>query len=142
MELPLELKYESDGTRRFYALAGEFFLCIHVPYTSISDELDIQLHPMLSRWLIDFFHNYKKDSAAQLVFTTHNTDIMDPKLFRRDQIWFATKDRATGASTLFSLSDYKRRKGENYRKNYLEGRYGAIPILEKFDGLELKEESR
>ena len=141
-ECPLDFKYESDGTHRFYTLIGEFLFLIHSSIIKFADELDLQLHPMLTRWLIDFFHNNDKVFSSQLIFTTHNSDIMDPKLFRRDQIWFATKDRSTGASSLFSLSDYKRRKGENHRKNYLEGRYGAIPILEKFDNLELKEENR
>ncbi|HOY62438.1 MAG TPA: ATP-binding protein [bacterium] len=131
--IPLDIELESDGTQRIFQLSGYLIDTIRNGLKVISDELDLRLHPLLSEWLISFFHNYKKDSSAQLIFTTHNAELLSPELFRRDQIWFAEKDASTGASKIFSLSDYKPRKDENFRKNYLAGRYGAVPILRRFD---------
>ncbi|MFA6450837.1 MAG: ATP-binding protein, partial [bacterium] len=131
--MPMDFKNESDGTQRLFQLAGHIISTLNYQLNVFSDELDLRLHPLLSEWLLEFFHNYKKDSTAQMLFTTHNTELLNPELFRRDQIWFAEKGHSDGASSLFSLSDYKARKGENFRKNYLDGRYGAIPILQKFD---------
>jgi len=130
----LSFENESDGTQKFYRLAGDILILLEGSFTVFSDELDLRLHPMLVEWILGLFNNSQlSNPGVQLIFTTHNTEIMNPKLFRRDQIWFSEKDHTSGASELFPLTDYKARKGENYKKNYLEGRYGAIPILEKFD---------
>lgn len=137
--IPLDFSKESDGTKRFFELGGYIIDTINNHYTVLSDELDLRLHPMLSEWFISFFHNYGKNTNAQLIFTTHNTEIMSPHLFRRDQIWFTEKDDEIGSTKLFPLSKYKPRNKENYRKNYLEGRYGAVPILKRFYGFGMEE---
>jgi hypothetical protein len=99
----------------------------------VIDELDINLHPSLSKWLIQLFHNQNTNPLnAQLLFTTHNSSLLSKDVFRRDQIWFTEKD-LSGSTDLYSLWDFKVgkkvRKEENYEKGYLMGRYGAIPFL-------------
>ncbi|MFC1678033.1 ATP/GTP-binding protein [Planctomycetota bacterium] len=130
------MEEESAGTRRFFDLLGPFLETITHDYTAVIDELETSLHPLLTRELVKFIQDSGfKNSSPQLIFTTHDTTLLDPELFRRDQIWFTEKDR--GASTqLYSMSDYKEqkpRKGEAMQKGYLAGRYGAIPILEAFN---------
>ena len=127
---PLE---ESDGTRRFFELAGPWLLAILEGMTLLVDELEASLHPHLVRELIEFIQNKEiSESGAQLVFATHDTTLLDPELFRRDQIWFTEKDEHS-STRLSPLSDYKPRKGEAMQKGYLAGRYGAIPIIEAFE---------
>lgn len=96
------------------------------------DELDLHLHPNIVRYLIELFHSPKTNQKnAQLVFTTHDTSLLDSDLFRRDQVWFIQKDEQQG-SRLYSLLDFKPRKGEAIGKGYLQGRYGALPFIGKF----------
>ena len=124
---------ESDGTRRFFELAGPWLLAILEGMTLLVDELDASLHPHLVIELIKFIQNPKlKRRRSQLIFSTHNTTLLDPELFRRDQIWFTQKDEHN-STCLYPLSDYKPRKGEAMQKGYLAGRYGAIPIIEAFE---------
>lgn len=99
------------------------------------DELNARLHPLLVRNIILTFLNPEiNNQHAQLVFTTHDTWQLSNRLLRRDEIWFAEKNDQ-GVSTLYSLADFvdedgeKIRKDENYEKNYLLGKYGAIPTL-------------
>ena len=104
----------------------------------IIDEIERSLHPTLVEMIINFFHNSKINKKnAQLIFSTHDTNLLSLDLFRRDQIWFAEKDK-DGISTIYSLSDYKIndtkvRNDATYNKDYLSGRYGAIPVLEDFN---------
>jgi hypothetical protein len=131
----LPLEEESDGTQRFFQLLGPFFETVTLGYTVFIDELEAHLHPLLTRELIKFIQNpeYNKN-GAQLIFATHDVTLLDPELFRRDQIWFTEKDK-NGGTQLYSMSDYRERrprKGEAMQKGYLAGRYGAIPILEAF----------
>jgi len=131
----LPLEEESDGTQRFFQLLGTFFETVFLGYTVFIDELEAHLHPLLTRELIKFIQNpeYNKN-GAQLIFATHDTTLLDPELFRRDQIWFTDKDK-NGGTQLYSMSDYKEhrpRKGEAMQRGYLAGRYGAVPILEAF----------
>jgi len=127
---------ESDGTRRFFELAGLWSLAILNGVTLLVDEIESSLHPYLVNELIKFFQNSElKRKGAQLIFATHDTTLLDPELFRRDQIWFTEKDKG-GGTQLYSMSDYKERKprkGEAMQKGYLAGRYGAIPIIEAFE---------
>ena len=94
------------------------------------DELSIKLHPLLLKFIIDLF--YEKESASQLIYTTHDTTLMDKKFFRRDQIWFVQKDEF-GYSELFALSDFKVRSDASFEKDYLAGVYGGIPLLKEFE---------
>jgi len=129
------LEEESDGTQRFFQLLGPWLETVRGGYTVFVDELEVSLHPLLTRELVKFIQDPENNkTGAQLVFTTHDTTLLDPALFRRDQIWFTEKDMSGGA-ILYSMSDYKERrarKGEAMQKGYLSGRYGAIPILEAF----------
>jgi len=131
----LPLKEESDGTQRFFQLLGPFFETVALGYTVFIDELEAHLHPLLTREIIKFIQNPEyNEKGAQLIFATHDVTLLDPELFRRDQIWFTEKDK-NGGTQLYSMSDYKERrprKGEAMQKGYLAGRYGAIPILEAF----------
>ena len=103
------------------------------------DELNARLHPLLVRGFLILFLNPKTNpNHAQLVFTTHDSWQLSNNLLRRDEIWFTEKD-SSGVSTLYSLADFidddgvKIRKDESYEKNYLLGKYGAIPTLKYFD---------
>jgi len=133
VSLPLE--EESDGTQRFFQLLGPWLMAVNNGYTVFIDELETSLHPLLTRELIKFIQDpMNNKTGAQLVFATHDVTLLDPELFRRDQIWFTEKDKGA-ATQLYSMSDYKEgkpRKGEAMQKGYLSGRYGAIPILEAF----------
>jgi predicted ATPase len=122
---------ESNGTRRFFALAGPILDALENGHVLVIDELDCSMHPLLTRKLIELFQDRSMNqNGAQLIFATHDSSIMDSSLFRRDQIWL-TEKRRDGSTDLFSLYDIdskKRPRGaEALEKNYLAGRYGAIP---------------
>jgi AAA15 family ATPase/GTPase len=124
---------ESEGTRRFFELAGPWLLAILEGMTLLVDEVESSLHPHLVRELINVVQKSKVGkTGAQLIFATHDTTLLDPELFRRDQIWFTEKDKH-GSTRLYSMLDYKPRKSEAMQKGYLTGRYGAIPIIEAFE---------
>ena len=100
--------------------------------TLFIDELGAQFHPVMSRYIINMF-NSQKNSKGQLFFTTHDVTNLSSELFRRDQIWFAEKNNLM-ETTLYSLVEYKVnnskiRNDENYAKNYMQGKYGAIPFI-------------
>ena len=127
---PLNLYCESEGTIK------SIMLFIYVQTAIVNggaifvDELNTKLHPLLLKFVIDLF--YEKESTAQLIYTTHDTTLMDKKFFRRDQIWFVQKDEF-GYSELSSLSDFKVRSDASFEKDYLAGVYGGIPSLQDFD---------
>jgi len=127
---------ESAGTNKFFAISGPILDSLATGSILFIDELANKLHPNLVEKLIALFHNKKTNpNNAQLVFTTHNTNLLSANIFRRDQIWFTEKDRF-GAATLFSLADFKTdkvRKEDNYEKKYLEGRFGALPFLQNLE---------
>lgn len=121
---------ESAGTQKFLALTGPLLEAIEKGAVLVADELDSRLHPALVCHIVRLFHA-NTTSTAQLLFNTHDTNLLSAGEFRRDQIWFTEKDRY-GAGTLYSLSDFKTdkvRKGDNFERNYIEGRYGAVPYL-------------
>jgi AAA15 family ATPase/GTPase len=123
------LAYESDGTRKLFALAGPWLDVLAKGRILFCDELDTSLHPLMVRFLIGLVQNPEINRHnAQLIFTTHDTSVLDTELFRRDQVWFVEKDREQ-ASRLYPLSDFKPRKGEALEKGYLNGRYGALPYI-------------
>jgi len=134
-DVSFPLEEESDGTQRFFHLMGLWLEAVGHGYTVLVDELEASLHPLLTRELIKFIQNPENNkTGAQLIFATHDVTLLNPELFRRDQIWFTEKDKVA-ATQLYSMSDYKEgkpRKGEAMQKGYLAGRYGAIPILEAF----------
>jgi len=126
---------ESSGTKKFFALTGPVLDSIENGYVLVIDELDSKLHPNLVCKIVSLFNSKELNPKnAQLIFNTHDTNLLSSGLFRRDQIWFAEKDKY-GASKLFSLADFKSevRKTENFEDNYIRGKYGAVPFLGEFD---------
>ncbi|MDM0115841.1 ATP-binding protein [Variovorax sp. J22R133] len=125
-----ELMDESSGTRNLLFLAGPVLDVLNKGLTLVFDELDTSLHTLLVRELVRLFHRPEVNTGgAQLIFTTHDTSLLDaPDLFRRDQIWFVEKDRDQ-ASALVSLSEFSPRKNEALERGYLVGRYGGVPFL-------------
>ena len=122
-------KHASQGTRKLIAMAGPLFGVLADGQVMFIDELDARLHPLMTRRIIELFHSpLTNPKGAQLIFATHDTNLLDKSLFRRDQIWFAEKDQE-GATHLASLAEYRVRNDAAFEKNYLEGRYGAIPFL-------------
>ena len=129
---------ESDGTRKLFNLAGPIVDTLRYGKSLFVDELDAQLHPLLSRRIVRLF-NYAETNpnGAQLIFTTHDTNILSKKLLRRDQVVFVEKNAKTSYSTKLTPmmnitldNGAKPRTDSNYEKNYLEGKYGAIPYFE------------
>ena len=120
---------ESNGTLKIIGLSGPLFDTLLKGKVLFVDELDAKLHPMLTRAIVHLFMNKETNpKGAQLVFTTHDTHLLDKEYLRRDQVWFTEKD-ATEASDLYSLLEFKERNDRNFAKNYIEGRYGAIPFI-------------
>ncbi len=128
-EAILEFQEESDGTQKMYGLAGPLIDILDKGSVLIYDELDSRLHPLLTRKIIEIFQNpISNPNGAQLVFSSHDTSLLDADLLRRDQIWFLQKDSSQAAS-LTPLTDFHPRKGEALMRGYLTGRYDGIPIL-------------
>lgn len=139
--LPLVL--ESNGTMKMFHLFDFLMDTLRNGMVLFVDELDAKLHPLLTRYIINLFHNSEKNIGnGQLIYSTHDTVNLNKETFRRDEIWFAEKDK-NGVSEIYSLSDYimedengnakKIRNDATYNKDYLTGRYGAIPVLEEFN---------
>jgi hypothetical protein len=127
-EVPLNLNDESDGTRKLFEFTGGWLRAFEWGATLFVDELDRSLHPHLTRFLVGLFHGRENKNHSQLVFTTHDTTLLDTNLLRRDQIWFVEKDKQS-SSHFYSLLDYSPRKEEALERGYLKGRYGAIPFI-------------
>ena len=127
---------ESNGTQRFFALAGPILSALSDGDLLVIDELDCSMHPLLTRKVIELFQSPEENTkGAQLVFATHDSSVMDQTLLRRDQIWL-TEKQSNGATELFSLYDFgadsRPRKNTAFEKNYLAGRYGAVPSFGPF----------
>lgn len=127
-------KEESKGTRKFFAMSAPILDTLKNGKVLIIDELDASLHPILTQHLIKLFHdeNVNKNNA-QLIFATHDTNLLKKTIFRRDQIWLSEKNKY-GSTDLYSLAQFKNvRKNEDFEKQYIHGKYGAIPYLSKFE---------
>ena len=128
-EAVFSLGDESMGTRNLLFLTGPVLEILDKGMVLVVDELGSSLHPLLVRRLVELFQNSRfNKKGAQLIFTSHDTSLLDQDLFRRDQIWFVEKDRDQ-ASKLYPLSDFSPRKNEALERGYLMGRYGALPFL-------------
>lgn len=125
----LPLYNESKGTIKSIAIYTHAVLAVEKNGCLFIDELNAKLHPLLLKFIIDLFYN--QSSQAQLIYTTHDTTLLDKKFFRRDQIWFVQKDHM-GHSELSALSDFKVRSDASFEKDYLAGVYGGIPLLKDF----------
>ncbi|MBW2704409.1 MAG: AAA family ATPase, partial [Deltaproteobacteria bacterium] len=131
IKISFDMNEESEGTQKFFSLAGPLLDILDNGLTLVADELGMRLHPLLTRSIIGMFHNKEINrNGAQLLFTSHDPSLLgDSSLFRRDQIWLTEKE-STGATSLSSLWDFKPRKGENLMRGYLAGRYGAVPYVD------------
>ncbi len=120
---------ESEGTQKLFGLAGPWLRVLAKGYCLVVDELHNSLHPKLVAYLVSMFHNPEINKhGAQLIFVTHETSLLNQDTFRKDQVWFCEKEN--NATELFSLADFKVRKGvDNLESAYLSGRYGAVPYL-------------
>ena len=124
---------ESEGTKKFLALVGPILDKLEKGGLLIVDELDAKMHPLLTRNVVSLFNSYDLNRAdAQIIYATHDVTNLTNKIFRRDQLWFVQKD-SLGSSELYSLADYrddedkKIRKDATFAKDYILGKYGAIP---------------
>jgi len=125
---------ESDGSKRMLEVGPEIIECIRNGRPLIIDEFDARFHPELTRRLVELMNSHA-NKKGQVVFVTHDTNLLDADLLRRDQICLVEKDRY-GASHFYTLADFKGvRNDAQYEKDYLAGRYGAIPLLGDFESL-------
>lgn len=122
-----DLSEESDGTIRLLDFVPAFNHLISSPKVFIIDEIERSIHPLLIKELIRKFSS-DTQTKGQLIFTTHESNLLDQSIFRQDEIWFAEKDQ-NGSTDLYSLSEFKEHKTIDIRKGYLNGRYGSIPFL-------------
>jgi AAA15 family ATPase/GTPase len=138
-EIELAIDDESAGTKRLFYIVGYLLWVLEYGKVLIIDEIDRSLHPVLSKALIKMFNNPEiNKNNAQLIFTTHDTTLLDGEIFRPDQIWFTEKDNSM--TKLYSLFDFRPREHESLQKGYLLGRYGAIPFINGFKGGSEKDE--
>lgn len=121
---------ESVGVRKLFEMLCPFIDIIIRGKVLVCDELEASLHESILHGLVTLFRQIKSEKFAQLIFTTHDTSILDLDLFRRDQVWFTEISQDSRATELYSLAEIKNvRKGENVSKGYIMGKYGAIPML-------------
>lgn len=123
---------ESEGTQKLFAFLGPIIDVLENGYPLIVDELDSKLHPNLVKWIVQLFHNQEINTKhAQLIFNTHNTNLLNDDIFRKDQIWFVQKN-TRGEAKIYSLMDFQNAEQIPHKEienNYLIGKYGGIPYL-------------
>ncbi len=132
------LDQESAGTQKLFALSGPFMETLTQGKTLIIDELDTNLHPVMMRFLVNLFNSPERNPReAQLVCVIHDTNLLTSRFFRTDQIWFIEKD-VFGISDLYSLADSPWELANDrdaYKQDYFQGKYGSVPVIEKFNFL-------
>lgn len=132
----LNMANESLGTQNIFYLSPLLMDTLSKGKTIIIDEIEKSLHTSLVRYIIELFHNPEiNKNNAQLIFNTHDTNLLTLDIFRRDQIYFVEKDFSNATTDLYSLDEFSVRKNENIEKGYLQGRYGAIPAVGLGDSL-------
>jgi AAA15 family ATPase/GTPase len=124
---------ESEGTKKAFALSGPILHTLSEGRVLFIDELDARLHPLMTRYIIKLFNSkVTNPNNAQLIFVSHDTNLLKNDIFRRDQIWFTEKDRF-GSTDLYSLVEYKKTNGvrndASFEADYIAGKYGAIPFI-------------
>ena len=134
-EVFFDLEMESAGTRRLLVTLGLAFRAIDEGVAFYVDELDASLHTQACEAVLKLFCSPETNpKGAQLIATTHDTNLLNSPALRRDQLWFTDKDD-TGATQLYPLTDIRTRKGDNFEKGYLQGRYGAVPFDDPISAL-------
>ena len=127
----IELEDESDGTRKLMSIAPAIESVLTKGGVLLVDELERELHPMLVNFIVAKFQSKRSNpNGAQIIFTTHNTELMNLEFMRKDQIYFTDKRKSDGASELYSVTDFNTKTADNIRKGYLVGKYGATPNIE------------
>ncbi len=128
----LELIEESIGTQQLFYFAPALFYTFKEGKTLLIDEIDRSLHPLLVEYIIKKFYDAEINTKnAQLICNTHDTNLLNLDIFRRDEIWFTERNNATASTEMYALSDFSPRKDENIEKAYLLGRYGGIPFIKE-----------
>jgi AAA15 family ATPase/GTPase len=126
-------KDESGGTQKLFSYSIPILHALAMNIPLFIDELDARLHPLILENIIRLFNFHRSSinpSKAQLIFSTHSTQVLTNKHFGQDRIWFCEKDKY-GATDLYSLAEYKAvRKDASFDKDYLLGKYGAIPYVD------------
>lgn len=131
---------ESTGIKRLFQMVCPIIDILNKGKILVCDELETSLHESVIFQIVQLFQHYQKDKFAQLIFSTHDTSLLDTDLFRRDQVWF-TQLNMERATDLYSLAEIKNvRKSENLEKGYVSGKYGAIPMLNKKFFQELRDD--
>jgi AAA15 family ATPase/GTPase len=129
-EKPFKLSEESDGTQRMLDFIPILSDKQGQQNVYVIDEIDRSLHPNITEAFLDDFLNQQKTHLSQLIVTTHETHLLNFKLLRRDEIWFVDKNE-NGESLIFSMEEFKPRYDKDIRRGYLNGRFGAVPVLPK-----------
>ncbi len=137
-DVEFELRDESDGTRRLLDLIPALYNLHTSDEVYFIDEIERSLHPNLVWAFLDFFLKSCTGCRAQIIVTTHESTLLDQELLRRDEIWFAEKDRSS-ATRLYSLTDFRARNDSKISDHYLQGRFGAVPFLGDLNRLHEKE---
>ena len=127
-EIDFQIHEESDGTQRILDLLPALVSLINHDRIFVIDELDRSLHPLLIKEFTELFLEHSQKQKSQLIVTTHDATLLDLKTLRKDEIWFIEKNQS-GESQLYSLEEFRIRYDKNIKKDYLKGRYGAIPIF-------------
>jgi uncharacterized protein len=126
----LSLSEESLGTQILFTFIPFIENTLSNKKVLIIDELDKSMHPFLVQYIVSLFNDTDTNkNSSQLIFDTHDTNLLDLNVLRRDQIWFVLKDNDNGVSELYPLSDFSVRKKENVEKGYMLGRYGGVPFI-------------
>jgi len=131
---------ESEGSKKYFRLSGPIIDTLKGGKILVIDELDARLHPILTIEIVRLFNSKRSNpNNAQLIFATHDTNLLNAKIFRRDQIWFAEKDNEE-ATDIYSLVEYKLPRGKvrndaSFEKDYIQGRYGAVPFPGDFQSI-------
>jgi AAA15 family ATPase/GTPase len=126
---------ESKGTQKIFALISLIVGTLNSGATLVVDEFDARLHPLMSKAIVKMFNSQETNpNNAQLIFMTHDTNLLSNKILRRDQIWFTEKDKY-GATSLYSLAEYKIRNDASFGSDYIKGKYGAIPYIQGAESL-------
>lgn len=127
----LQLADESDGTRKLMALAPAIERALECGGLLLVDELEKEMHPLMVEMIVSKFQSQSSNpNHAQIIFTTHDTELLNMNLLRKDQLYFADKSKKDGASELYSISELQTPTNENIRKGYLLGKYGGTPDIE------------
>lgn len=128
-EEKFDLKMESSGTIRYFSFIQYILNMIEEGGIFIVDEMSARLHPILTKFIVDLYQS-ERNKKAQLIFTTHDISLMNRQQFRRDEIAFVDKN-IKGESSIFTLADIKPRSDASFSKDYMFGKYGAIPIIDE-----------